>query len=72
MSVSPDGKGYWLVASDGGIFAFGDARFHGSARHIPGSTPIIGHGDGHRHRRLLAGRETGGVYAFNAPFYGAA
>jgi hypothetical protein len=22
--------GYWLVASDGGIFAFGDAGFHGS------------------------------------------
>ena len=25
-----DGGGYWLVASDGGIFAFGDAAFHGS------------------------------------------
>jgi len=25
--ATPDGKGYWLVASDGGVFAFGDARF---------------------------------------------
>ena len=25
------GKGYWVVASDGGIFTFGDAGFHGSA-----------------------------------------
>ena len=25
MAATPDGKGYWLVASDGGIFAFGDA-----------------------------------------------
>ena len=25
MAPSPDGYGYWLVASDGGIFAFGDA-----------------------------------------------
>ena len=25
-----DGKGYWLVASDGGIFSFGDAAFYGS------------------------------------------
>ena len=24
------GQGYWLVASDGGIFSFGDAKFHGS------------------------------------------
>ncbi|MDA8209596.1 MAG: hypothetical protein M0Z92_11430, partial [Actinomycetota bacterium] len=24
------GKGYWLVASDGGIFSFGDASFYGS------------------------------------------
>ncbi len=23
--------GYWLVASDGGIFSFGDARYSGSA-----------------------------------------
>ena len=26
----PDGKGYWLVASDGGVFTFGDAGFFGS------------------------------------------
>ena len=30
MAATPDGGGYWLVASDGGIFSFGDARFHGS------------------------------------------
>ena len=26
--AAPDGKGYWLVAKDGGVFAFGSARFH--------------------------------------------
>ena len=26
----PDGGGYWLVASDGGVFTEGDAQFHGS------------------------------------------
>jgi N-acetylmuramoyl-L-alanine amidase len=31
MAATPDGGGYWLAASDGGIFAFGDARFEGSA-----------------------------------------
>jgi len=28
---SPDGGGYWLLGTDGGVFAFGDAVFHGSA-----------------------------------------
>jgi hypothetical protein len=30
MTATPDGGGYWLVAGDGGIFAFGDAPFAGS------------------------------------------
>ncbi len=30
MTATPDGKGYWLVASDGGIFSYGDATFFGS------------------------------------------
>ena len=30
MTATPDGHGYWLVASDGGVFNFGDAAFYGS------------------------------------------
>ena len=30
MATTPDGGGYWLVASDGGVFTFGDAGFYGS------------------------------------------
>ncbi len=30
MAATPTGRGYWLVATDGGIFAFGDAGFFGS------------------------------------------
>jgi hypothetical protein len=30
MAATADGHGYWLVASDGGIFTFGDARYLGS------------------------------------------
>ena len=33
MAPDPDGVGYWLVAADGGIFAFG-APFHGSTGHL--------------------------------------
>jgi hypothetical protein len=30
MAATADAKGYWLVASDGGIFRGGDAVFYGS------------------------------------------
>ena len=30
MAATPDGAGYWLVASDGGVFTFGNAPFYGS------------------------------------------
>ena len=30
IDSSPSGRGYWLVSADGGVFSFGDARFHGS------------------------------------------
>ena len=31
IAATPDGKGYWLAASDGGVFTYGDAGFYGSA-----------------------------------------
>jgi hypothetical protein len=37
-----DGKGYWLVASDGGIFSYGDAVFEGSHGGSPLNQPIVG------------------------------
>jgi hypothetical protein len=36
MAATPDGGGYWLVASDGGIFSFGDAG--SSARRGPSTS----------------------------------
>jgi hypothetical protein len=33
VASTPDGRGYWLVAKDGTVFAFGDARIQGS---LPG------------------------------------
>ena len=29
MAATADGHGYWMVASDGGVFNFGDAPFLG-------------------------------------------
>jgi hypothetical protein len=42
MTPTSDGNGYWLVASDGGIFTYGDANFYGSAGSIRLNQPIIG------------------------------
>jgi len=36
MVPSADGGGYFMVAADGGVFAFGDARFEGSCPAIGG------------------------------------
>jgi hypothetical protein len=42
MAATPGGGGYWLVASDGGVFSFGDATFLGSmgGQHL--NAPIVG------------------------------
>src|SRR3546814_14401926 len=42
MAPTPTGIGYWLVAADGGIFTFGDARFHGSIGAMKLNQPIVG------------------------------
>jgi hypothetical protein len=41
MASTPDGNGYWLVASDGGIFSYGDALFYGSDAGT-GTSDIVG------------------------------
>jgi N-acetylmuramoyl-L-alanine amidase len=42
MAATPTGRGYWLVASDGGIFSFGDARFYGSLGGTSVTAPAVG------------------------------
>ncbi len=37
----PVGPGYWLAASDGGIFSFGQAQFYGSTGGITLNKPIV-------------------------------
>lgn len=34
MAATPTGEGYWLVAADGGVFAFGDAQFLGGMEYV--------------------------------------
>jgi len=42
MAATTDGKGYWLVASDGGVFAFGDATYDGSMGGTHLNAPVVG------------------------------
>ena len=42
LALSPSGGGYWMVASDGGIFAFGDATFFGSTGATKLVQPVVG------------------------------
>ena len=62
--ATPTGLGYYMVASDGGVFAFGDARFHGSLGSLRLNQPVVGlaptpANDGY----WLVGAD-GGVFAF--------
>ena len=67
----PPTTGYWLVASDGGIFSYGRARFFGSAGGISLNQPIVGmaatpSGNGY----WLVARD-GGIFSFgDAQFHG--
>jgi hypothetical protein len=71
MDQTASGKGYWLVASDGGIFTFGDAQFYGSTGAIRLNQPIVGMAatpDGRGYWLVAA---DGGIFTFgDAPFAG--
>ena len=41
IASTPDGSGYWLVGSDGGVFAFGDATYLGSMGGRPLNDPVV-------------------------------
>ena len=55
MAATPDGGGYWLVASDGGVFSFGDAPFFGSMGGQPLNQPVVGMAATPGRQGLLAG-----------------
>ncbi len=71
MASSPDGQGLWLVASDGGVFAFGTAAFYGSTGSLHLSQPIVGMVATPSGRGYWLVASDGGVFAFgDAWFFG--
>ena len=71
MAATATGRGYWLVASDGGIFAFGDALFHGSMGGQPLNEPMVGMAGTPTGRGYWTVASDGGIFAFgDALFHG--
>ena len=71
MAATTTGAGYWMVASDGGIFAFGDAGFFGSTGSITLARPIVGMAASASGAGYWMVASDGGMFAFGgAPFYG--
>ena len=73
MVPSADGGGYFMVASDGGVFAFGDAQFEGSCPGIGGcsgsAVAVVPDATGRGYWLVTS---TGNIYTFgDAPYYGA-
>jgi hypothetical protein len=73
MVPSADDGGYFMVGSDGGVFAFGDAKFAGSCPGIGGcsgaAVAVMPDATGNGYWVVTA---TGHVYTFgDAPYFGA-
>ncbi|MGH9108943.1 MAG: protease pro-enzyme activation domain-containing protein, partial [Acidimicrobiales bacterium] len=63
--------GYWEVASDGGLFAFGDAPFHGSMGGRFLNKPIVGMATTSDSGGYFEVASDGGIFAFgDAGFHG--
>ena len=71
MAATPDGGGYWEVASDGGIFSFGDAGFYGSTGNIHLNRPIVGMAATPDGKGYWLVASDGGIFAYgDAEFLG--
>ena len=71
FTVNPAARGYWLVGSDGGIFSFGAAGFHGSMGGIPLQRPVVGITPTASRNGYWLVASDGGIFAFgDSAYYG--
>jgi SpoIID/LytB domain protein len=63
--------GYWLDASDGGVFSFGNAQFYGSMGGVRLNKPVVGMSTTHDSGGYWEVASDGGIFSFgDALFYG--
>jgi hypothetical protein len=71
MASTPSGVGYWLVARDGGVFAYGDARFFGSTGDLQLNRPVVGMAPSPTANGYWFVATDGGIFAYgDAAFLG--
>src|SRR6476659_2849652 len=71
IAATRTGKGYWLLASDGGIFSYGNARFYGSTGAMHLNQPVVGMAPTRNGRGYWLVASDGGIFSFgNARFHG--
>ena len=64
-------RGYWLVASDGGVFTYGDAQFYGSTGGSTLNKPIVGMAATPNGLGYCLVASDGGIFSYgNATFAG--
>jgi outer membrane protein assembly factor BamB len=69
--ATPPDSSYWMVASDGGIFSFGNAAFAGSTGGTPLNRPVVGMAPTASKSGYWLVASDGGIFAFgNAAFHG--
>ncbi|MEA2592565.1 MAG: hypothetical protein QOD62_2396 [Actinomycetota bacterium] len=61
-------RGYWLAATDGGVFSYGNAQFKGSVGAL--NKPIVGMATTPLGNGYWLAASDGGIFSFNVPFLG--
>jgi hypothetical protein len=70
MASTADGKGYWIVDSDGGVFSFGDAAFYGSMGGRKLAAPVVSMAATPDGKGYWLAAADGGVFAFGDAAFG--
>ncbi len=67
----PGNSSYWMDASDGGIFTFGNAGFYGSAGGMPLNRPVVGMAPSASKKGYWLVASDGGIFSYgDAAFLG--
>ncbi|HEX2850799.1 MAG TPA: twin-arginine translocation signal domain-containing protein [Acidimicrobiales bacterium] len=70
MAAAPDGRGYWLAATDGRVDAYGSATSKGGADDRPLNDPVVGVSAARDGSGYWLAASDGGVFAFGVGWYG--
>jgi L,D-transpeptidase catalytic domain len=69
IAATPSGRGYWLLAQDGGIFSYGSARYYGSTGAMHLNQPVVGITATPTGRGYLLVGSDGGIFSFGDARY---